>query len=273
MSRPNGYWIGHPGALLPLPDVGGVLNRKTERAASFSTSASGARRAYLSARRAPLREWSVNLPRLRPNEAAPLHDLLMYTDPPYVWVDPWSIVTNLLTPAAAGLSSTRPGPLPRLGRQPLFGGGFAAVAVANNNTGFWIQVEPAPVVAGMPVTVSAYIASPSGGQVGAKFLDSNGVAVGSISYSSVVTGTDVLRRVSATATPPVGAVAVELVVYNATVIAQPAVTWTSELLEYGPGGGAAQVIVTGLDEPVQWATREAKNQRWADMSFTVTELG
>lgn len=273
MTRvPDGYWIGHPGALLQLPDVEGTLTRKSERTVAYSVSAAGARRAYLPARRAPLREWTVSLPRLRPEEAAVLQGLLLQTDPPYMWVDPWSQVTNLLSPKASGLQTTIPVLAP-VGRQPLAGGGYAPTGVANP-TGDVVRIEPAPVVRERAVTISAYLASAAGGRVAARFLDSNAATVGAIVTSSPVVGTQTLQRASLTvAVPPVGAVAVEVQVTGATVIAQPAVTWTSELLPYGIGGGAPQVVVSGVDEAIQAAVRVAAGRRWADVSFTVSEVG
>lgn len=272
MSRIKGYWIGHPGALLPLPDIQGDLTRKVGRAVSYNESASGRRRAYLAARRAPLREWNVTLPRLRPTEAAPLHELIMGTDPPYVWVDPWSLVTNLLTPAVVGLEGAVPTLAP-LGRQPLVEGDFAATAGANPGGGV-VNLPPAPVVPDLPVMVSAYVASASGGTIAAVFLDSAGGVIGTPVVSDPVVGSAALVRASLlTATPPTNAAAVSIRVTGATVIARPAVTWTSELLEFGAGGGAAQVVVSGLDEAIRWATRTAAWPRWADASFTVTEVG
>lgn len=271
MTRPDGYWIGHPGALLPLPDVQGSLTRKSSREVSYAFSASGRRRAYLSARRAPLREWSVTLPRLRPPEAAALHGLLLGTEPPYVWVDPWSRVTNLLTPAAAALRVTTPASLPTTGRQPLEGGGFAPTGVANPGAGP-VRVEPAPVVAGMPVTVSAYLGTTTTARVAALFLDTAGNQVSEV-QSPTVPGGSVLRRAHITATAPPLAAAVSIRVTGATVVAQAAVTWTADLLPYGGGGGAAKVVVTGLDEAVQFAMLEPHGRRWADLSFTVTEVG
>lgn len=271
MIRPAGFWIGHPGALLPLPGIKGELSRTVERAVAFTTSASGRRRGYLSARRAPLREWKVTIPHTRPDEAATLHELIANTDPPFVWVDPWSRITNLLTPDAAGLNSTLPAGLPRLGRQPLEGGGYASTAVANPSAAL-VRVEPAPVVS-LPVTVSAYLGSGSGAHVVATFLDSNGEAMGAGAESANVSGLDLLRRVSVTATPPTGAAAVELSIAGATVIARPAVTWTPDLLDYGFGGGAAQVILSGLDEAARWAPLGVTQRRESDLSFTVTEVG
>lgn len=280
--RPDGYWIGHPGALLGLPGIKGKLTRSVERAASFSSSAGGNRRAYLSARREPLRVWQCTIPAARPDEAAALSDLLLYTTPPYVWVDPESRVTNLLSPAAAGLQSVLPA-LPLLGRQPLEDGRYAATGAANPS-GALVSIEPAPALPGMPVTASAYLASSGGGGVAVLFRDSAGHSIGDAIPSGTVTGSDVLHRASVTATPPVNAAAVEVQVFGASVIARPALTWTADLLEYGPGGGAGQVLVSGWDETILQASASpghgpdtvqgiGRGPRLVDLSFTVTEVG
>lgn len=271
-DRPAGFWIGHPGALLPLPGIKGDLARTVTRAVAYKTSASGRRRAYLSARRAPLREWKVTIPQIQPQEASILHGLLMETDPPYVWVDPWSRVTNLLTPSTAGLEDCLP-VLAAIGRQPLSGGGFAPTAGANPS-GLPVDIPPAPVVPELPVTVSVFLASEVGATVSAKFLDSNGVQVGVLSTSAPVVGLDVLRRASVTvAIPPTGAAAVALSISaGASVIAQPAVTWTGYLAAYGAGGGAAQVVIDSLDETIRDAEIAANGHRLSNLSFTVTEV-
>ncbi|WP_375425994.1 hypothetical protein [uncultured Friedmanniella sp.] len=271
VDRPAGYWIGHPGALLPLPGIKGKLTRSVERAATYKTSAAGQRRAYLSARRAPLRQWDVTLPHLKPSEAAVLHGLLMETDPPYVWVDVWSRVTNLLTPAAAGLVDIIPALVPA-GRQPLTGGGYAPTAVANPD-GALVYVAPAPVVPDQPVTISAYLAAPVAGTVTAVFLDSAGAIIGVPSVSAAVSGESTLTRASLTLTPPGNAAAVSIRIDGASIIAQPAVTWTSELVEYGPGGGAAQVIIPSLTESIEQAVLAASGKRLAEVTFTVYEVG
>lgn len=272
MSVLPGFWIGHPGALLPLPDIDGGLTRNVERAVTFKESAAGYRRAYLSARRAPLREWKVTIPATRPDEAALLHDLLMQTDPPYLWIDPWARVTNVLNPRTAGLENTVP-TLASLGRQPLADGLWAATAGSRPGGGV-VDIPPGPVVPDLPVTVSAYLGSAGSATVAAVFLNSNAAQIGSPVVSAPVTGLALLNRASVTVPlPPAGAVAVAIRVTGATVIAHPAVTWTAELLEYGAGGGAAQVVVTGLDESFDIAGTTLLEQRLASISFTVTEVG
>lgn len=271
-DRPAGFWIGHPGALLPLPGVKGELSRTVERSVSYAVSAAGVRRAYRSARRAPLREWKVTIPGMMADEAAALHELLMHTDPPFVWVDPWARVTNVLTPAAAGLEATVP-VLPQVGRQPLDGGGFAAIGAANPS-GVVVRVQPAPVVPDLPVTVSAYLAASGPGYVAAVLLDSSGTPIASPVNSASVTGTDVMRRASVTLSGlPVNAAAVEIRVHGASVVARPAVTWTESVREYGPGGGAGQVVLSGLDEAVEDALLAVGKRRRAAATFTVTEVG
>lgn len=272
MKVPTGFWIGHPGALLPLPDIRGELSRSADRSVAYKESAAGYRRAYLSARRAPLRQWKITIPVTRPDEAALLHDLLMETDPPYVWVDPWARVTNVLDPRTAGLENTVP-VLARLGRQPLADGLWAATAGSKPGGGV-VNIPPCPVVRELPVTVSAYLGSVGDAYVAAVFLNSNAAPIGSPVVSEPVTGLALLNRASVTvAVPPVGAVAVSLQITGASVIAHPAVTWTAELLEYGGGGGAAQVVVTTLDESFGVMGVTGAEARLADISFTVIEVG
>jgi hypothetical protein len=160
-----------------------------------------------------------------------------------------------------------------VGRQPLEGGGYAPTGAANPSGGL-VRLEPAPVVGSQPVTVSAWLSSVDGGSVSAAVLNSNGTQIGGLVESTTVKGTDVLRRASITLPAlPVDAAAVEVRIEGALVIAQPAVTWTADLLPYGGGGGAAKVVVAGLDETIHWAMLTPDGNRWADASFTVTEVG
>lgn len=267
----TGYWVGHPGALLPLPDLAGTLGRAGDRSATFASSAGGHRRVYLSARRAPLREWKVTIPAVRPDEAAVFHSLLAATDPPYMWVDPWARLTNLQSPADATMQTAVPTLAP-LGRQPLEGGGWAAVAGSNPSLGV-VNIPPVPVVSSQPVTVSAYLGAAGAALVSAVFFNSAGVAIGAPVPSPTVTGLALLRRASVSIPlPPTNAVAVSIRITNASVIANPAVTWSDALLEYGSGGGAAQVVITGIDEGIVMARSGVNGQRYSELSFTVTEV-
>lgn len=265
---PDAFWIGHPGALLPLPGAKGGLSSTSERAATFGTSAAGYKRVYMAARRPTYREWQVSMPLVRPDQIAVLDHLIMATDPPYVWVDAWARVTNVLTPAASILVGVIPALSP-LGRQPLDGGGWAADAAANPGSGL-VRIAPAPVIGDMPVTCSAWLASPVGGTVSAQWLDSAGANLGAPVTGVAVAGTEVLRRASVTATPPVGAAAVTVLCDGVSVIAQPAVTWTDALTEYGSGGGATSVIVTKINRDI---IRADSAMRAQSVSFTVTEVG
>ena len=273
VDRPAGFWIGHPGALLPLPGIKGELSRAAERPVTYKTSAGGNRRAYLSPRRAPLREWQVTIPHLRPDEAATLHELVTSTDPPYLWVDPFSRLTNLLPPSAVTFVGSVPTLVP-LGRQPLTGGGWATTAAANLGGGE-VNLPPAPVTSGQPVTVSAYLGAPSAGRVTAVFLNSAGAEIsGTERVSAPVVGLSTLNRASTTkVVPPGDAAAVSIRITGATVIARPAVTWTADLMPYGAGGGSGLVVLSGLVEAIERAELAANGKILSGISFTVTEVG
>jgi hypothetical protein len=271
IDRPAGFWIGHPGALLALPGIKGSLARTSSRDVSYTTSASGRTRAYLAARRTPLRQWKVTIPRMQPQEAAVLLGLLVGTDPPYLWVDPWSRLTNLLTPDAVALTGSVPALAP-LGRQPLAEGGYAPTGGANP-TAAVVNLPPAPVVPDQPVTVSAYLGSTGQAGVSARWLNSNGAIIGAIT-STTVTGVLALNRASVSvAAPPVTAAAVAIRIDGASVIAHPAVTWTAAVTAFGAGGGASQVIVASVDETIRAAELAATGDRLTDLSFTVVEVG
>lgn len=272
------YWLGHLGALHPIKLHVGEHRRASSSRTVLSETLSGRVLAQLSPRRTSPRQWSIGGPAELVADVAVLGEVLAGLRPPYVWVDPWAQVTNLLTPRsslwhdAADAQST----VSLAGRYPLDGGGFAAATVVQSNTAQSILSGKAPVVAGLPVTVSAWVAG-TDARIYAEFLDSNG-ARADWGGGSMVSGTDVLRRVSLTFTPgeiPSNAVAIRLWVANTSVAARAQVTWTTGPVDWAVGGGVAQVLVTDDNTAPTWAVPDPAfvNGRRADVSFTVTEIG
>lgn len=272
------YWLGHLGALHPIKLHVGEHRRATQSRTVLSETLSGRVLAQLSPRRTSPRQWSIGGPAELVKDVAVLGEILAGLRPPYVWVEPWAQVTNLLTPrsslwqdAADAQSSVS-----LAGRYPLEGGGYAASTVVQSNTAQSIIGGAAPVVPGLPVTVSAWVAG-TDARVNAQWIDSNGASI-SVHAGSTVTGTDVLRRSTLTFTPgeiPSNAVAVRPFTYYTSVAARAQVTWTTGPVDWAIGGGVAQVLVTDDNTAPTWAVPDPAfvNGRRADVSFTVTEIG
>ena len=272
------YWLGHLGALHPIKLHVGEHRRASQSRTVLTETLSGRVLAQLSPRRTSPRQWSIGGPDELVADVAALDEVLAGLRPPYVWVEPWAQVTNLLTPRsslwqdAAEAQST----VSLAGRYPLEGGGFVAASVVQSNPAQSILSGKAPVVPGLPVTASACVAG-TDARIYAQFLDSNGASI-SVTGGSTVTGVDVLRRVSLTFTPgevPSNAVAIRPWVANTSVAARAQVTWTSGPVDWSIGGGVAQVIVTDDSMDLRSARTEPSYDlgRRADVSFTVTEIG
>ncbi|WP_068325039.1 hypothetical protein [Janibacter terrae] len=272
------YWIGHVGSLHPILLHVGEHKRTSQPRVSLSETLSGRVLAQLSPRRTAPRSWSIGGPDELVKDVAALGEVLAGLRPPYVWVEPWAQVTNLLTPRSSLWQDTVAAQfsVSMAGRYPLDGGGYAAATVVQSNVAQSMISGAAPVVQGLPVTVAAWVAGTSA-RVNGQFLDSNRVAISQFA-GNTVTGVDVLRRSHKTFTPaevPSNAVAVRLFTTNASVAARAQVTWTSGPVDWSIGGGASTVVVTDESLDTTWAVPDPgfAHGRRASVAFTVTEIG
>lgn len=277
LSKGN-YWIGHPAHLLPLPDYAGVIEIASHQEPVLTESLGGGIRARIKRARPP-RSWKVDIPDTHVDEVAQVRLLLNSTLGPYVWVDPWAQVTNVLTPEQSTMGSLV-SPAEGL---PQNGGGWRligtdgqqAALTRSNPTKGYVRVGPAPIppaIANRAVTASCWISSTTDAWVVLQWLDGSGNVVAS-EFGNTVTGMDGLRRSVATGKPPWGAAACRIQVSNAEVLAMPAVTWTSDAVEWDVGNGVQQVVVGGMSRATAFAVPEYRELRRADLSFTVTEVG
>lgn len=186
---------------------------------------------------------------------------------------------NLLTPEAASLDP----------RGTDFNGGIASLGpvVAADGTVLHRQVtSPAasstflgrrtsgdwiltPLRAGRRVTASVY-ARGSQARLQVVWTDAAGAWVGTPSLSPVGAGSDgEYRRLTVSATPPAGAVAVRLAVAACTGAAHAAITETPDVKPWAPGEGVAQVSVTGY--PSTDLAHVSGQGTFGSMSMEITE--
>lgn len=280
------YWVGHPGSLYPLKDYVGQLDIEDDDQPIVQTPMGGGRLVRVRRNRAP-RTWQVTIPGAHVDEVKHLRTLLTATLGPYVWVDPHAQVTNVLTPEQSVLKSTSPA-IALAGGWPIAGSGgtdFATVArvnpaAAGGSQGV-VRIGPAPVPpswANRKVTVSAYLGTSrtAGAYLLLRWLSATGTEVRSpvlSEYGNFVTGMDGLRRSVATGTPPPGAATCQIDVFHAEVIAQPAVTWTDDVVEWDVGNGAQRVHIFGTKRSTEHAVPTDRSLRRHDLSFTVMEVG
>lgn len=228
------------------------------------------------------REWQVGIETSTPAEVAALQGLsgFMFGPPPWVWIDPWAQVTNLLTPEQSMPGVSNPGTwfgdvvaggavtIPGLGRitESLVGAGpvtFPYYGGAHDRI---------PVVPGQPLTVAVYGSGTGTGTVTVGLFDANGAGINTYSTNYSIDGT--MRRYKHTmASVPNGAATAYIRATGFATVALPSATWTKDLADWSPGNGCRSAIVEGLSESVQLAVREVAGLRRSGLSFTVKEVG
>lgn len=264
--------IGRLGALVEVYSTPDGHSVSQERASSARTTLGGRKVVSLAAR--GHRTWSFSGSAGKPLELAALQGFARgdFGAGPFWWVDPWAAQTNVLDPRDAAIevpwgSTTLAGPValpdgPVVARHVRTGASIASWATSPHG-GF----SRAPVVPGQVVTVSAWVDS-AAQSLRYVFQDAAEAAVGS---TSAVSGTRAgWHRVSASVTVPDGAASVVIGQSGMGGLAAPAVTWTSELREYGAGAGARNVVVTGYSESVRVARL---GSMYADQSYQIMEVG
>lgn len=223
------------------------------------------------------RQWSVQVSTGTPRDVGALAAFAggEWGRGPFVWVSTDAPVTNLLTPEqstcdpstlyTSGVTAT--GPLD-LGVDGWAGRSFTNATPANQ---FYFGNQGAPVLPGQKVTASAYLVG-AGAAVRLRWADAAGT------FISTTTGAGdgvagVAKRLSVTATPPANAAQAQVLAVNATQGARPALTWTDTPFEWSDGQGCPKAVISGLDRQLVLALRDPRYGRYADASFTITEVG
>ena len=276
------HWIGHPGSLGPIVDYG-MESVQDDVEMQVSTSMGGGRRVAVSRTR-PARSWSMSIPNAHADDIGHVRTLLAATLPPYQLVTAHAQVSNVLTPERSVMSDLiTPSALGMAGALVKEDGSWATItrtnpAAAGDAVGL-VRVGPAPtppVFTGRPVTISCQLATnnSAGAYVILDWLDAAGAQIGSGVNGNAVTGMDMLRRSSVTATPPAGAVALRIGVAYAEVLAEPQVTWTAAPIEeWSIGEGADRVVISGSSTDTSMAVPDRYALRRSDYSLTLLEMG
>ena len=264
-------FLGPLGQLVPVK-CPSALASQFERPASTRTTLGGRRTARLAAR--GHRSWSVSTSAASPLELANLAAVARgdFGSGPFWWLDEWAQQSNLLDPRDAAIevpwgASTLGGPVVLPGGPVVARHVRTGSALDNWSTSPFGDYSRAPVIPGRDVTVSAWLDSAAKG-LRYVFQDAAGSAVGGI---GVVSGTaSGWHRVARTVPAPAGAASVVIGQAGTGGLAAPAVTWTSEVREYGPGAGARNVIVTSFSQDVRAAWKGAM---YSDQSYQIMEVG
>lgn len=267
-------WAGPLHGLVELRCLSG-LSEQPDDEASLTVGLSGRRRARVTPRVA--RSWSCQLGIGGPSDVALLQELYwahrgeavwLVTEaaraqnvlpPPLVVLDRargvmvpagWESVEEL---TAAGVVATADGPA------------AASVLVAGGGA---VGSPVVPVVPGLPVTVSAYVAT--GGAVSLVWVDSAGVET--TEAASAAATADGGRVVVSVPVVPAGRSACRLVVAGASWFARGQVTWTTGPVPYVTGRGAPQVLLGPVREDVVMALPDG-SRSLSSFSYTVSEVG
>ena len=249
------HWIGHPGSLGPIVDYG-MESVQDDIEMQVSTSMGGGRRVAVSRTR-PARSWSMSIPNAHADDINHVRTLLAVTLPPYQLVTAHAQVSNVLTPDRSVWRSLMPGSVTvsLAGAWPLDGGGWSTVTALNPSAAFGnqalVRVGPFPVPPSWtqrPVTISCYLgtARSAGTYVTLEWLDAAGVQMGAGVLGNSVTGMDLLRRSSATATP---------------------------IQEWSVGEGADRVVITGSALDTDMAVPDRHSLRRGSYSLNLLEMG
>lgn len=276
-----GFWMGHPGSLLPFHGFVEPLGVKDSDDVVIQKGMGGGVRGRVPRFRAG-RSWDVKLPTVYPRDVRHLRTLVTALLPPYQLVTPEAQVSNVMTPEQSLLNANTSGSasLSLGGWWPIAGEHTGGGALARLNPGaafsnvsnVWTTPVPVPPVwTGRSVTASAWLATNAtdGARIFLQWLDATGSML-SGTGSGTVKGMDGLRRVTVTRTPPAGAVACRINFAYAEVLAQPQITWTDGPTEWDVGAGVDRVLIHGLSRSVLNARG---NQVLQDISFTATEVG
>lgn len=271
--EPGSYYLGQPGHLLQVDGSHGGLVRSWSDGVTIHDGGEAPRYAHLGTRRQG-RTWQVGLDFAHTREISALHELHSSLTAPFVMVDPWAQVTNVLTPEASLVLSSS---LPRVGGMLTIDGeqvpsmAYNATASASNVAPVWAGAGP--VLPGHEHTASVWTAGPYASNAQLLWADANNQPI-SWFNGPTVTGSDRLRRATVTATAPANAVAAYTIAVRARYVARAALTWTSEPTDWGIGGYAQQAVITDVQDGILHAVPGSdERMRRAGVSFTITELG
>lgn len=250
------------------------LQQEASRGLSERITVGGVRRVQIGPRL--LRTWDVGVEAATPDDLATLAGFVAgeWGPGPFLWVDPWAQVTNLLPPARAALelpwANTSPAGPATLA--PGVRAGRSLAIIDSATITHW--ADPAlidiPCTPGVPVTVSIW--ARGAGLVlrsVVRALDGSWLA----SAPATAVGSEWVR-LAVTVTPPAGAHRVTVQLEGGGVVTRPAATWSSSVLEYHAGQGVAGVVIDGLQQDVILATREVRaHGRMASVGYRVLEVG
>ncbi|GAA3699192.1 hypothetical protein GCM10022377_10260 [Zhihengliuella alba] len=272
-------YLGTPGRMI---EIKGASSLRITPAPRFTPEESVEGRVSGQVRPIGRRVWDASLPEATtPSEVAVLAGFLDgdWDVGPFAFLSSEALVVNTLTPET---SACRPGTYvkgPGLtqvtegGPLTLPGGRTTPRSWNKTNDGsLFYGANPTVVVPGTVVTASAYVRG-AGAAAGIIFYNGLGATITS-TISAVTASASTVARSFVTATVPAGAVSARVHANAAaSTTADPVITWTSSLLEYGKGQGCEQAIPYGDSRDLVMAASGTAGGRFSRPSFTIQEVG
>lgn len=262
-------FLGPVGSLIPVK-CASQLTSSGGREVSFARTL-GKQKAFLG--RVTAREWDVDIGLATPSELSGLRWLASYARGPLVWYGPDAVIGNVLDEPVAGLvpgfHNGVEGPMVEVQPETWVKAALPSTSALSLPFRSGV-VDPVPVVAGQPVTISAWLRGNtlSGRQNLTVFwrnIDNTVISSQGVDFG-VSPGFE--RRV-ATLIPPLSAAGFTIQFF-AQQVAGPSVTLTDQLMPYSPGRGAKRVVAHGLQDAV---IRAIENQQYQSLIFSLTEVG
>lgn len=246
---------------------------QSEERYSFETTLEGARKAQV--RQVGRRTWSLQTSdATTPEQVAALEQFSIgaWGPGPFVFVSADAPSSNLLTPevSTCGPAAKIASVISLAGPHYLGNGEYAARSLLNTDPSviLYFGSTRVPLVDRRMVTASAWV-SGAGAAVRVFWYDAAGAGLGSSTSSILATSTTTVRS-WVSAVPPVGAAACLVGAVSAGRGAQPAITWSDELLPWADGQGCAKAVVHGTSRGLVLA---GPNRTYSNLSYTVSEVG
>ena len=272
-------YLGSLGSLVRV-ECPADQSKDTERPTRYVSTLGGSMFAQVGPR--TKRSWDVRLPRIStPAEVATWQAFVEgeYGDGPWWFVPEMAATTNLVSPRGSVLDhggSVHGGTSPNGGPMVLPDGSRAGRSwlVEPDVTLIlpWVGgSERVPVLPGVPVTASLWVAGSTTPQMRVAVYDGNGSFTRYV-YGTTSTGA-VAERFSVTFTPNAGESSCVIFLAGASSayrVARPAVTWTDSVRPWAVGAGAPAVHVAGFSEDV---TLAVDGREMVSASLKVQEVG
>lgn len=272
-------YLGSPGAMVRVA-CPADQSKDTARPARYLNTIGGTTFTQVGSR--TKRSWDVRLPAAStPAEVAAWEAFVEgeFGHGPWHFIPEMAATTNLISPRGSVLDhgeTVHGGTSPNGGPMTLADGSRAGrswlVEPGTNLLLPWVgELERVPVLPGVPVTASLWVAGSTTPQMRVAVYDENETFTRYV-YGSTHSGSGP-ERLHVTFTPNLGEASCLIFIPGNSEsyrVARPAFTWTEALRPWSVGDGAPKVHIAGMSEDV---TLAVPGREMVGLSLTVQEVG